>query len=70
MMRWLRLRSVGFEAVELAGFGGLPAAEFAELLRRHGLTAIALHVSLDRLRHDRGALLADAATLGVTDPAG
>jgi sugar phosphate isomerase/epimerase len=41
---------LGFEGVEFAGYGGIPADEMKRLLGQLRLTAIASHVSLQRLR--------------------
>lgn len=58
-----RLRAGGFEYIELAGLSGFDAAQMAGALRSAAVTPIAMHVSLERLRLERQAVLSDAALL-------
>jgi sugar phosphate isomerase/epimerase len=60
-----RVRDVGFEIVELAGTGGLPAPAFRAALDAAGLTAPAMHVPYEALRAEPRTVWDHAAALGV-----
>jgi sugar phosphate isomerase/epimerase len=55
------LADIGYRKVELAGTYGRSAAEFAAVLRRHGLRATSAHVGIDG---DLDRVISDALTLG------
>jgi sugar phosphate isomerase/epimerase len=55
---------LGYEGVEFAGYGGIPADEMKSLLGQLGLTAIASHVSLQRLRDGLEEEIAYNRTIG------
>jgi sugar phosphate isomerase/epimerase len=59
------VRRIGYRNVELAGYAGLTAAAFKELLDAHDLRAVGSHVGHARWRDDLDAQLADAVTLEV-----
>ena len=56
----------GYDAVEFAGFGGLPATELRSLIDHLGLRAISAHVPYATLAEDPRPVLADLTTLGCT----
>jgi sugar phosphate isomerase/epimerase len=56
---------LGYQAVELASFGGLSAAELRHELDGLGLRAVSAHVALDRLESQLGDALADMLALGT-----
>lgn len=47
-----KVAEIGYTAVELAGYGDLPAEKLRMELQSRGLDAIASHVSFDRLMND------------------
>lgn len=47
-----RVAKLGYEGVEFAGYGGIPADEMKELLQSLGLKAIGSHVGLNSLRNN------------------
>ena len=49
-----RIREIGFHAVELAGTGGLPAAEAAKIVRDAGLQICSSHESPRMIWNDLG----------------
>lgn len=55
------LADIGYRKVELAGTYGRSAAEFATVLRRHGLRATSAHVGIDG---DLDQVISDALALG------
>ncbi len=57
---------IGYRAVELAGNGGLSAAELKALLSDIGLQAISTHISLDLLENDAEAAMTYAREVGCT----
>ena len=54
-----RVRSIGYEGVELAGLGPIEPARLAGLLRDTGLVACSVHVPWDRLREETDAVIED-----------
>jgi len=56
---------LGYQAVELASFGGLSAAELRHELDGLGLRAVSAHVALDRLENQLDDALADMRALGA-----
>lgn len=60
-----QLAATGIRHVETAGFHGRTAAEFAEELRRAGLTATSMHVPCQNLVAGTAPAIADAKVLGV-----
>lgn len=59
-----RVAEIGYPAVELAGFGGLAAAEVRTILDDCGLTAPSSHVPLVMFESRLEDAIADAVTLG------
>lgn len=59
-----RLREIGYEAVEVAGLGPKTAERFAAERARAGLTACAMHVSLDTLKGDLAGVAAQCQEWG------
>ncbi len=60
------VRDWGLTEVETAGYHGRTAAQFAEELKRAGLTARSMHAGYDVLRDDLKQAVADAKALGAT----
>src|SRR5262249_3252667 len=61
-----RVRTLGYEGVELAGLGPIEPARLATILQNTGLVACSAHVAWERLREDRDAAVEDCQTLGFT----
>lgn len=61
-----RVKAIGYDHVELAGFAGHTVGEFAAALADAGLRAISAHVDFDDCQADLEAVIADCQTLGVT----
>lgn len=59
-LRWVlaKVKSIGFDGVELAGLYGHSAAEMVGMLKETGLRAISCHVPLNDLRDDPFAVIA------------
>lgn len=52
-----KVKEMGYDYVEFAGFFGKPAAEVKELLDKHGLTAISVHQGCDEyLKNGQAAI--------------
>ncbi len=60
-----RVKAIGYDHVETAGFHGLSAASFAEALANAGLSAISAHVAFERCAADLDAVIGECQTLGV-----
>lgn len=60
-----KVAELGYEGVEFAGYGGLPAEELAELLQSLGLKAIAGHVGLNSIRTNLDQEIAYLQTIGA-----
>jgi sugar phosphate isomerase/epimerase len=56
---------MGYEGVEFAGYGGLPAGELKQLLQELNLTAIGSHVSYQNLKDNLDNELSYLQTLGA-----
>lgn len=62
----LDVAKIGYRQVELAGFGNLTsAAEARSALHDAGVTPVAAHVSIDRLRAELPAVLDECRILGI-----
>ena len=59
-----RVRSLGYEGVELAGLGPIEPARLATILRNTGLVACSTHVPWERLRKDTDAVIEDCRNWG------
>ncbi len=59
-----QVAEIGYRAVELAGFYGLPAAELRARLDAYGLRAASAHVALKLFEADSAQVFADMHTLG------
>ena len=55
---------LGYEGVEFAGYGGLPAGEMSDHLLRLGLKAVSSHVSFERLKDHLDEEIAYNRSLG------
>ncbi|HXG40941.1 MAG TPA: sugar phosphate isomerase/epimerase [Candidatus Limnocylindrales bacterium] len=62
-----RLREAGYEYAELAGLGGHPIAEVRRAFEAAGVSAIAMHVPLDRLAREYDLVVDEARALGIPD---
>jgi sugar phosphate isomerase/epimerase len=62
-----KVAEIGYPAVQLAGTGGMAAADLADLLARLGLRVAGSHVALEALEARLGAEIADLQTLGSSD---
>jgi sugar phosphate isomerase/epimerase len=59
------VRSIGYEAVELAGYGNLRSAwEVRKVLDTQGMAAVAMHTNLASLENSLPRLIEDCHTLG------
>lgn len=52
-----RLKSIGYQGVQLSALGPIEPAELAKILDGEGVTAAATHVSMERLLNDLPALI-------------
>ena len=59
------ISQIGIKCVELAGFYGHSPEEFAALLQKHNLKAIAAHVSIDDIQNNYDQVKQDYRTLGI-----
>jgi sugar phosphate isomerase/epimerase len=59
-----KVAELGFDGVELAGYGGLSAKNVKVLLDDLGLTAISSHVPLEQLEHNLSQVMEDQKILG------
>jgi sugar phosphate isomerase/epimerase len=59
-----KVAELGFEGVELAGYGGLTPKELKVLLDNLGLTAVSSHVALEELENNLAQVIEDQKTLG------
>ncbi|AJY74381.1 sugar phosphate isomerase/epimerase family protein [Paenibacillus beijingensis] len=60
-----KLAELGYEGVEFAGYGGIPAEEMKSLLQELGLQAIGSHVSLQALQSDLQQEIDYLTTIGA-----
>jgi sugar phosphate isomerase/epimerase len=60
------VRGWGLTEVETADYYGRTAVQFAEELKRHGLSAKSMHAGYELLRDKMAAAVSDAKALGVT----
>ena len=60
-----RVKKAGFDGVEFAGYGDIPAAEMKAKLDELGLAAAGSHVSYDRLKADLEGEVAYAKQIGA-----
>ncbi|MBM7579636.1 sugar phosphate isomerase/epimerase family protein [Jeotgalibacillus terrae] len=58
-----RVAEIGYDGVELAGYGGLTADELKKELDFLGLQAAASHIPLDRLKNDIQSVIEEQKTL-------
>src|SRR4051794_22098385 len=59
-----QVSEMGLEYVELAGYYGKSAEEFAAILHRHNLKPSGSHVGLDGLRHNFRGVVEESKLLG------
>ena len=59
-----RVADIGYQAVELAGYGSLSVAELTSALADHGLQAVSAHVPLATLESTPEQAIADLQQLG------
>lgn len=63
----LKVRAMGFDAVETAGYGNLDAAGAAAAVQAAGLGVSGMHVGEARLRLELEAVIAEAKALGCRE---
>jgi sugar phosphate isomerase/epimerase len=61
-----RVRGIGYDEVEFAGYFGRSPRQVRDALERHGLTAPAAHIGLAEVESDWGRTLAAASAIGHT----
>lgn len=61
-----QVADMGYEGVELAGFGSLTAEDFKAALDANGLKAISSHAPLDRLENDFDGVVNEARLFGYS----
>ncbi len=59
-----RLKAMGYDGVEFAGFYGHSAEDVAAMLQKHGLTAASSHVPLQAIRADMDGTIAYHKAIG------
>ena len=59
-----KLADMGYQAVEFAGYGGVPTREIRAALDEYGLRAVAAHVPLNQWDNQPQQVFADLQTLG------
>jgi sugar phosphate isomerase/epimerase len=59
-----KVAELGFDGVELAGYGGLTSQELKEVLDGLNLKVAASHISLDELKNNLAQVIEDQKTLG------
>jgi sugar phosphate isomerase/epimerase len=59
-----KVAEIGFDGVELAGYGGLTPTELKEVLDDLGLKVAASHISLDELKNNLVQVIEDQKVLG------
>ncbi|WP_088103594.1 sugar phosphate isomerase/epimerase family protein [Halalkalibacter urbisdiaboli] len=60
-----KVKEIGYEGVEFAGFGGHSAEEMKKILNKLELQAISSHVPLDQLENDLENVIHYHVTLGI-----
>lgn len=60
-----KLKAMGFDVVELAGFDPLSAEDMRKALDAAGQRALAVHIQYDRLRDDLPGAIRDAKAVGA-----
>jgi sugar phosphate isomerase/epimerase len=61
-----KLKSIGFDLVEVAGTDGVSADDLRKALDAAGQRALAIHAPYERLRDDLASVVKDAKALGAT----
>lgn len=61
-----KVKSIGYDYAELAGFGGKSAEEIKKLYQNAGIQIISAHVGLGELLNDTEKTLSDYASLGCS----
>ncbi|MFD2924687.1 sugar phosphate isomerase/epimerase family protein [Halobacillus naozhouensis] len=59
-----KVAELGFDGVELAGYGGLSAGELRHLLDQLGLKAASSHIPLEEIKQNLSQVIKDQKTLG------
>ena len=59
-----RIKSMGYEAVQISGIGDIPPLQIRDILDEHGMFCCATHESLDSLKTDPGSVAAKLKTIG------
>lgn len=61
-----RVKSIGYDAIQVSGFGPIENAELVRILRGEGLTCCATHIAIDRMETDAARVIEEHAALGCT----
>ncbi len=60
-----KLKDMGYDYVEPAGFYGMTAEKFSDGLKKAGLTAISAHIPYAEMMSDSNKVINDCLTLGI-----
>ncbi|RKY20733.1 MAG: sugar phosphate isomerase/epimerase [Planctomycetota bacterium] len=60
-----RVKEIGYDTIELAGFGPLKPAEWAKLLDKNELNAVAAHTGWEALEQDTRRVVDENKALGI-----
>ena len=61
-----KVKEIGYEGIELAGYGDASPAQLTQALRELELKVVGAHVGLGALREDLGGLVAESQGMGNT----
>lgn len=61
-----RVKSIGYDAIQVSGFGPIENAELVRILRGEGLACCATHIPIDRMENDPAKVIDEHAALGCT----
>lgn len=62
-----KVAELGYQGVEFAGYGGLPADELRDALREFNLVPVNSHVAIEKLEKDLDAEISYALGIGLKD---
>jgi sugar phosphate isomerase/epimerase len=62
-----KVAGLGYQGVEFAGYGDLPADELKDVLKELGMVPVNSHVSIDKMEKDLEGELSYALNLGLKD---
>lgn len=64
-----RVRDIGYQAVQISGFGPMPPADVAKMLQDNGLTCCSTHMGWNEFRNETDKLIDTHRLWGCTHPA-